>query len=622
MQQLLQIFILIPLLGFIFSLFFNRRNENVISSIAISAAGIQLLAALVFSVMWLTQTHPVLDLKYLVLYKTADLEFFIDFYFDKTTAAYLLVGSAMALIVTIFSRYYIHREKGFKRFFNTLLFFFVGYNLVIFAGNFDTLFIGWELLGISSFLLISFYRDRYLPVKNGFKVITIYRLSDVCLILAIWMSHHLWHENIPFSKLSNIAAVAEKIQQHQFLVTGIALMLIIAASIKSAQVPFSSWLPRAMEGPTTSSAIFYGSLSVHIGVFLLIRTYPLWESLLSIKILIISIGAITGLVAAATARVQSTVKTQIAYASIAQIGLIFIEVALGFHSLALFHFAGNAFLRTYQLLVSPSVLNYKIHDMFFHYSPKKIISETSFFYKLKNTLYIFCVKEWNIDLFLFRFLWSPFKKAGNFFSFINLKIVGLVFLPIFLTASLVLLLGVKIQKEITTYLPVVFLIIALILVLKSFVERKSAKFSWLLVLFNHFWIALAILFNGNYSFSDALFYLSGVIISGIVGYACLIHLNKQEQGVGLNQYHGHVYEYPKLAFVFLVACLGLSGFPITPTFLGIDIIFSHIHKDQIVLAVFVALSFLLNGVSLIRIYARVFLGQHIKTYHEIAFKSS
>lgn len=120
-------------------------------------------------------------------------------------------------------------------------------------------------------------------------------------------------------------------------------MLIIAASIKSAQVPFSSWLPRAMEGPTTSSAIFYGSLSVHIGVFLLIRTYPLWESLLSIKILIISIGAITGLVAAATARVQSTVKTQIAYASIAQIGLIFIEVALGFHSLALFHFAGNAF---------------------------------------------------------------------------------------------------------------------------------------------------------------------------------------------------------------------------------------------------------------------------------------
>ena len=114
---------------------------------------------------------------------------------------------------------------------------------------------------------------------------------------------------------------------------------------------------------------FYGSLSVHIGVFLLLRTYPFWEDMLWAKIAIIVIGALTGIIATLIARVQPTVKTQIAYSSAAQIGIMFIEVALGFHILALVHFAGNAFLRTYQLLVSPSVLNYLVHHQYFHYHP-------------------------------------------------------------------------------------------------------------------------------------------------------------------------------------------------------------------------------------------------------------
>jgi NADH-quinone oxidoreductase subunit L len=110
--------------------------------------------------------------------------------------------------VAIFSRYYLHREEGFKRFFNTMLLFYAGYNIIIFSGNFETLFIGWEFLGISSFLLIAFYRDRYLPVKNGLKVISVYRLSDICLLLAMWLSHHLWHSNIPFATFNDTALVS------------------------------------------------------------------------------------------------------------------------------------------------------------------------------------------------------------------------------------------------------------------------------------------------------------------------------------------------------------------------------------------------------------------------------
>ena len=194
--------------------------------------------------------------------------------------------------------------------------------------------------------------------------------------------------------------------------TGMAIfivcMMILPATIKSAQFPFTTWLPRAMEGPTASSAIFYGSLSVHIGVFLLLRTYPFWEDMLWAKIAIITIGAITAIMGTMIARVQPTVKTQIAYSSAAQIGLMFIEIALGFHWLVLVHFAGNAFLRTYQLLVSPSVLNYLVHHQFFHYvkPTQKVVS------KIKASIYMLGIKEWNLDIIMFNYLWSPFKWIG------------------------------------------------------------------------------------------------------------------------------------------------------------------------------------------------------------------
>jgi NADH:ubiquinone oxidoreductase subunit 5 (subunit L)/multisubunit Na+/H+ antiporter MnhA subunit len=176
-------------------------------------------------------------------------------------------------------------------------------------------------------------------------------LSDLALILAMWMMHHLTHQNITFSQLMEAKTTA--LQSGSSIAVFIVIMIVLAATIKSAQFPFTSWLPRAMEGPTSSSAIFYGSLSVHIGVFLLLRTWPFWQDMLSVKIIIISIGILTGIIATFIARVQPTVKTQIAYSSAAQIGIIFIEVALGLHVLALVHFAGNAFLRTYQWFLLP-----------------------------------------------------------------------------------------------------------------------------------------------------------------------------------------------------------------------------------------------------------------------------
>ena len=618
MSQLLQFFIWIPIAGFLLSLVIPRKKESLISGISIATIGGHLLCIVLFIIFWITNNSPVLDKKHLVIFESGNIEIFIDFYFDMVVAAFCLVGSLIGFAVSIFSRYYMHRESGFKRFFVTMLLFFLGYNVVIFSGNFETLFVGWEILGICSFLLIAFYRDRYLPVRNGLKVISFYRLADVCLMLAMWMSHHLWHENITFVKLNDISLVQQHLQTNYSLGVFISLMIFLAAAIKSAQLPFSSWLPRAMEGPTTSSAIFYGSLSVHLGVFILLRTFHFWDGMPVIKILVITIGVATAVISTGIARVQSTVKTQIAYASAAQIGLIFIEVALGFHILALIHFAGNAFLRTYQLLVSPSVLSYLTHDQFYHFDPEN--SKRSTFKKVAATFYILSIKEWNLDFLLFNFLWRPFKSIGRSFEFLTGRVMVLLLVGLY--AFGVYSFYVSQESPLTRYLPYVFSFLALILILRGFTGRGDARKSLLLVFSSQFFIALAIALNKQFEFSQIIIYLSGGIVSAFVGYLCLNKIESVDHDISLNRFHGYAYEYPTLALVFLFACLGLVAFPITPAFIGFDILLTHIEKDQILLILITALCFVFTELSILRIYARVFLGQHKKAYHAIAYRSS
>lgn len=622
MDFILQFFIIVPLIGFVISLFVLSKKEKVISWTAFLTVGVHFFGLLVFIIYWLLSGYPVLNLKEIPIIKTSGYEFYIDFYFDKITAVYLLVGAFLTFLVTIYSRHYLHRELGYKRFFNTILFFYIGYNIAVLSGNFETLFIGWEILGISSFLLIAFYRDRYLPVKNALKVFSVYRIGDIGLILAMWASHHVWHENISFMKLNNFELVHDHLLEHSIIGIFISVMILVAAAAKSAQLPFSSWLPRAMEGPTPSSAIFYGSLSVHLGIFLLLRTFPFWEHQISVRFLIGILGLTTSIIASLIARVQSSIKSQIAYSSIAQIGIIFIEVAFGWQDMALVHFAGNAFLRTYQLLVSPSVVSYKIREQLYNFVPKHHIIEDSFLKKVEYSIYLLSLKEWNLELFMDNLIRRPSKFVGKRLAFLTLKRLYILFIPAYLTGLYFLFFVKNATSAMTHYLPVLFSIIGFVLVLKSFSERRSPLLSWILLIANHFSVALAISFNEYFSFNEAVFYLSGVSVAGLIGVICLSKLKKFEKNISLNRFYGMSYEHPKLALLFLLVSLALMGFPITTTFIGEDLIFSHIRHDQFILAYFIASSFIFSGLSVVRIYARLFLGTHMKSYHEIPYKSA
>jgi hypothetical protein len=233
-----------------------------------------------------------------------------------------------------------------------------------------------------------------------------------------------------------------------------------------------------------------------------------------------------------------------------------------------------------------------------------------------------CLKEWNLDSMLYRYLWNPLKWAGKKLDFLSIKRVLYFFIPIYLIGLYIVYHKNIVDESFQRYLPFIFSTVSLVLVLKGFTERKHTRLSWVLVIMSHFWIALAVSFNENFTFEQIHIYLSGVSLSGVIGLLCLRRLKNFEGDIDLHQFHGHAYKHPKIGIVFLLACLGASGFPITPTFIGEDLIFSHIRPDQLLLALFVALSFIISGIAIIRLYARVFLGPNAKSVYEMAYRST
>ena len=199
---ILTIALLWPFAGFAVSLLVPSRAEKGLSRWAFTTLISHAAMLLALSVSWFGQSEPALQLREITLSRHDDYGFFIDVYFDYISATFLWTGTLIAGMVVYYSGFYMHREWGYKRFFNTLLFFYAAYVFVILAGNFETLFLGWEFIGLSSFLLVAFYRLRYIPVRNAVRVYTIYRLGDVGLLMAMWMSHHFWHANITFAELA------------------------------------------------------------------------------------------------------------------------------------------------------------------------------------------------------------------------------------------------------------------------------------------------------------------------------------------------------------------------------------------------------------------------------------
>ena len=300
--------------------------------------------------------HVEIDLGHWVEIEDEHFHFHMKFVFDRLSVPFAILSFVLCGTVGAFATVYLHREKGYARFFLQYALFQLGMVVSSLAGTIETLFFGWELVGLSSALLVAFFHERPGPVRNGHRVWTIYRLADAAFLVAALTMHHLTGAG-DFEGLMGAGPWPEGVAAiDSWSALAVGSLLLLAAAGKSGMVPFSGWLPRAMEGPTPSSAVFYGALSVHLGTYLLLRVSPLLDVSLPLRILVIALGFVSAVFGTLASRVQSDVKNALAFASLTQVGIITVEIGLGLRYIALIHMVGHACLRTLQLLRAPSVL--------------------------------------------------------------------------------------------------------------------------------------------------------------------------------------------------------------------------------------------------------------------------
>ncbi|MBX3271716.1 MAG: proton-conducting membrane transporter [Sandaracinaceae bacterium] len=302
----------------------------------------------------LTEVHVALG----AWLEVADRALPFELVLDRLSVPFAGLAAGLVGLTGAFSARYLHRDRGFARFYLLLCLFGAGVELVLLGGSLELVFVGWELVGLTSALLIAFFDERPTPARHGLRAFVIYRVCDVGLLsAAVWLHHSAGGAGLDASeRWAGVRVPAGALDA-----TLVGALLLFAALGKSAQIPFGGWLPRAMEGPTPSSAVFYGAISIHLGPYLLLRAAPILERAPLAAGLVIAVGALTALHATFVGRVQTDVKSALAYASMTQVGLIFVEIGLGLPWLAIAHVVGHASLRTLQLLRAPSVLHDRGH---------------------------------------------------------------------------------------------------------------------------------------------------------------------------------------------------------------------------------------------------------------------
>jgi len=339
--------------------------------------------------------------------------FHLKFVFDRLSVPFVILSFLLCGTVGAFTSRYLHRESGYRRFYICYSLFTLGMIVTSLAGTIEVLFFGWELVGLSSALLVAYFHERIAPVKNGLRVWAVYRIADAAFLIAAVALHHLTGEG-DFDVLIGSGSWPEgqaSLTANQALFVG--LLLLVAAAGKSALVPFSGWLPRAMEGPTPSSAIFYGALSVHLGAFLLLRVSPILEMSFWLSAAVVTIGLLTAAFASITTRVQTDIKSALAFASLTQVGIIVVEIGLGLRYIALIHIIGHACLRTLQLLRAPSLL----HDYHTlenaigeHMQHEAGLWQRVMPVGLRSWFYCFAIERGYLDGCLDRFIVYPFRR--------------------------------------------------------------------------------------------------------------------------------------------------------------------------------------------------------------------
>jgi NADH-quinone oxidoreductase subunit L len=361
MRELIYLTTLLPLVGFLINGLFGSKikNEKIIGIIGSGSVGLAFVVALGAFIQ--TLNLPVDDRRYIVTLfnwiSVGGLHINAAYLVDQLSLIMALIVTGVGFLIHVYSIGYMHGDKGFWRFFAYLnLFIFAMMNLIL-ADNFILLFLGWEGVGLCSYLLIGFWYNRKFENSTtsdaAKKAFIVNRIGDFGFLLGMFLIY-MTFESLNFMEVfskASMFSISPKVFNF------IALFLFIGATGKSAQIPLFVWLPDAMAGPTPVSALIHAATMVTAGVYMVARCSIIFASAPTIMTVVAVIGLLTAFFAATIGLVQNDIKKVLAYSTISQLGYMFVAMGVGAFSAGIFHVMTHAFFKALLFLGAGSVIH-------------------------------------------------------------------------------------------------------------------------------------------------------------------------------------------------------------------------------------------------------------------------
>jgi NADH-quinone oxidoreductase subunit L len=361
MEKYIWLIPLLPLVGF----FINGLGRNTLSKFMVSIIGSGVVfASFILSVLVFMNVPSGIDAQPLIFhgfdiinFKSIQIPF--SFQIDALTSLFLLIITGIGFLIHVYSSAYMHEEnEGFGKFFAYLNLFIFFMLILVMGSNFFMMFIGWEGVGLCSFLLIGFWFKNRDYVGAAKKAFIMNRIGDVGFLLAMfWI-----YKEFGTLQYTEVFSLLNTTPISTWAIGGITLLLFLAATGKSAQVPLFTWLPDAMAGPTPVSALIHAATMVTAGIFLITRCNELFELAPYTKEVIAWIGIITSLITATIAIRQNDIKKVLAYSTVSQLGLMFAALGMGAYVAAVFHVMTHAFFKALLFLGAGSVIHGMHHE--------------------------------------------------------------------------------------------------------------------------------------------------------------------------------------------------------------------------------------------------------------------
>ncbi len=354
------IIIFSPLVGTLILIFYKNKNDNKSSFIANITIAISFILSLILFVEFLFKPSTQIFSADLIWFNSNSLFLGFGLLIDGLTVVMSFIVTFISLFVHIYSIGYMQGDKSFNRFLTYTNFFTFSMLLIIFSNNFLQLFIGWELVGLSSYLLIGFWYKKQSAIYANMKAFIVNRVGDIGLLLGVILifiyTDTLYYSDF-FSKLTLLSDMKISVGFISLeLLPILSLLLFTGAAAKSAQVPLHFWLPDSMEGPTPISALIHAATMVTAGIFMVARLSPLYDLSGYVLDIILIIGLITAFFMGLVALVQNDIKRIIAYSTISQLGYMTVALGATYYSFAIFHLLTHAFFKALLFLCAGSII--------------------------------------------------------------------------------------------------------------------------------------------------------------------------------------------------------------------------------------------------------------------------